>query len=159
MHAYSIVISILTMIIFFFSFLYLFSFLDNLMNNVKITGAEWESTLSPSTLKLPSMLQSWVQTPFPQYDSSKLMVKGNKVPNGFNGMHPRKHHSHCFCQAYEGDVEQESSSDDDLHLYEHASRSPTRRSKKANKFTTVSVNLPALSKLFYLMDYFLFKFI
>lgn len=105
------------------------------------------------------MLQSWVQTPFPQYDSSKLMVKGNKVPNGFNGTHRRKHHSHCFCQVYEGDVEQESSSDDDLHLYEHASRSPTRRSKKADKFTTVSVNLPALSKLFILMGNFLFEFV
>lgn len=74
------------------------------------------------------------------------MVKGNKLAN----FHSRRraHHSRCYCQAYDGDVEQGSSSDDDnSHYYENASRSLSRsRRKEAPKFTSISVNLPALSK-------------
>lgn len=105
-----------------------------------LNDTEWESTLSPSTLKLPTMLQSWVQTPFPQYDAAKLMVKGSKLPGSFHSsstnlhhyhhhknLHRRKHHSTCFChQAYDGDIEQESSSgeeDDDECMEEHERRS------------------------------------
>ncbi|CAL8120101.1 unnamed protein product [Orchesella dallaii] len=131
---------------------------EYLLEQIVNSGREWESSLSPSTLKLPAMIQSWVQTPFPQFEPSKMMVKGSRVGSYKNGRkrlghhHHHSHHhlhshSHCCCQVYDGDVEQETSSSDDetLHFYEGTSQAQSQRSpEKESKFTSVGVNLPVL---------------